>query len=195
MTCIVGVVDKENKCVWLGSDSLGSSWQSEMVILNKKVVKHYLNKSVAFGLAGSYRTINMLTYDDTCFPELDFYKSQGIDEKYLIKTFIPNFQKLIKSGEIDGSDYPYPHMLLAIKDKLFTIQSDFSVIEQACGYDTEGTGGMVALGSLYSTEGLDLTIPKRIELALLAAQEHCPGVRGPFYIINTMNEEEIKIEK
>lgn len=38
MTCIVGFVDKENDCVWMGADSLGSNGYTKSVNTQHKVL-------------------------------------------------------------------------------------------------------------------------------------------------------------
>ena len=75
--------------------------------------------------------------------------------------------------------------LIGVKDRLFSIQSDFQVEESASGYLACGSGEDFALGSLHTTKTLALDSKKRIEYALSAAECHNCFVREPFYILNT----------
>lgn len=49
------------------------------------------------------------------------------------------------------------------------------------------------MGSLYSTKDLDIPIPKKIEMALEAAEQCLCGVQRPFTILNTKDEDIITI--
>ncbi len=60
------------------------------------------------------------------------------------------------------------------------IDSDYQVGKAACGYDAIGCGDYVALGALFATKGMEFSPKRRLELALLASQEHNTDVCAPF---------------
>lgn len=50
MTCIVGVLDKKEDCVYIGADSLGSNWCSQALYKNKKVFKATDNNNILMAI-------------------------------------------------------------------------------------------------------------------------------------------------
>ena len=82
----------------------------------------------------------------------------------------------IENNEDSGGTFLVGH-----KGRLFAIESDFQVGERNMPYASVGCGSNFALGSFYSTEGLE---PKyRLPKGLEAAEMFSAGVRGPFNII------------
>ena len=193
MTCIVGVVDKG--VVWIGADSLGSNGHYGMVEKLPKVFHCLDTPEAIIGFTHSFRMGQLLNFSAGLFDELSVSKGL-IDYQYLVTNFIPNLQDLFyqggfernESGQREGGDF-----LLGYKDRLYRIQSDYSVLESEENYNACGSGQNFALGSLYTTEGSDLTAPERIHLALEAASKFCVSVAPPYYILNTKNQEIIKI--
>lgn len=183
MTCIVALV--ENGVVYMGADSLGSNGHTKTVRKDKKLFKLKDTDSALLGFTSSYRMGQLLMYASGLIDKRD---EPNIDHEYLVTKFIPNIIHLFEnggynrnhSGEKKGWTF-----LLAYKDKLYNIQSDYQVGESSLNYDACGSGEDHALGSLHSTEGLDLTPQERIVKALKAAQEFGVGVQAPFYIMNT----------
>lgn len=195
MTCIIGMVDKENSCVWMGADSLGSNGFTKTVQEPPKVFKNKIFKNVVMGSTSTFRHIDLLKYSEALFEEADFYKNTELGHEYMVTKFVPNIIKLFKEGlpSLDEKERG-GNFLVGAKDKLFEIQNDYSVLQPQRGFCSVGCGEYAAESSLYTTEGMDLTIPERIILALKAAESCCCGVQRPFKIINTMNSEEIIIK-
>lgn len=196
MTCIVGFLDKENDTVWIGGDSLASNGYSKNVCNNLKVFHHYLNKSIIIGSTTTFRHIDLLQYSENLFPELDFYKKKEIDREYMIKTFVPNLINLFQNNVYSSNnEHKGGNFIIGIKNKLFEIQPDYSVLEPTTGYISVGSGEDFALGSLYVTthEHKNWTPERHIEMALKSAEFNSCGVQRPFRIINTKDEKEIII--
>lgn len=192
MTCIVGFVDKENDCVWMGADSLGSNGYTKSVNTQHKVFHHDIFKNVVMGSTTTFRHIDLLKYSENLFPEIDFYKNKEIDHKYMVKTFIPNLATLFRNNVFSEDDKNRgANFLLGAKDKLFEIQNDYSVLVPDHGFAAVGCGEDVAMGSLLTTTRYfpDVNPVDHILFALRAAENYCCGVQGPFVIINTMNDE------
>lgn len=187
MTCIVGLVHEG--ITYIGGDSLGSNTYTKTVRQDKKVFKLKDTDNAVLGFTSSYRMGQLLMYASGLIDKRD---EPNIDHEYLVTKFIPNVINLFenggfsrnRSGEKEGGSF-----LLAYKDSLYSIQSDFQVGQSIKNYDACGSGEEHALGSLYTTESTDLTPQERIFKALEAAQEFGCGVQAPFYIMNTDNNE------
>lgn len=194
MTCIIGIIDKENDCVWIGGDSLGSDGHTKAVESQHKVFRNKEFRNVIMGSTSTFRHIDLLKYSNKLFDEIDTYKNPRLDHEYMVTKFIPNVITLFKDGLISELEINRgASFIVGAKNKLFEIQNDYSVLEPSLGFCSVGCGFAVAMGSMTTTKDMDMTIPKRIELALKSAEECCCGVQRPFVIMNTKDEEIIVI--
>jgi len=192
MTCIVGLIDKG--VTYLGGDSLGSNGYSKVVRKDKKVFKLQGNSGAIIGYTSSFRMGQLLMYADNLI-EREAIMDDDVNHKYLVTKFIPKIIKLFENegfikndkGEKSGGCF-----LLGYKDKLWQIESDFQVGESCDQYDACGCGEEFALGSLKTTEDLEMNSIERIHLALQSASKFSVGVAPPYYIINTENDEVIE---
>ena len=195
MTCIIGMIDKENDCVWIGGDSLGSNGYTKATQSQPKIFKNKIFKNVAMGSTGTFRHIDLLKYSDKLFDEIDMYKNTELNHEYMVTKFIPNVITLFKEGIIDSDEKNRGgNFIIGAGNKLFEIQTDYSVLEPLLGFCSVGSGEDIAMGSMITTKDMGLTVPQRIELALKAAEECSCGVQRPFTIINTKDEEIIVIK-
>lgn len=195
MTCIIGFV--ENGITYLGGDSLGSDGFSKTIVKQPKVFHSKDTKEIIMGYTTSFRMGQLLQNSKGLFDELSIMQNK-VDYEYLITKFIPNIQKLFSDGGFeknkDGTKSS-GEFLLGYKDKLFKVQSDYSILESANNYDACGCGEYYALGSLKTTENLDLSPVEKIHKALQAASAFSAGVAPPFYIINTKDNQIIIFDK
>lgn len=195
MTCIIGMADKENNCVWVGGDSLGSNGHTKAIQLQPKIFRNKVFKSVIMGSTDTFRHIDLLKYSNTLFDEIDMYKETELNHEYMVTKFIPSIITLFKDGIIDMSEVNRgANFIVGAGNKLFEIQSDYSVLEPYLGFCSVGCGEDIAMGSMVTTKDMDMSVPKKIELALKSAEECCCGVQRPFFIINTKDEEIIEIK-
>ena len=195
MTCIVGFLDKNNDCVWIGGDSLGSNYYTKSVQSPSKVFRHDVFKNVIMGSTTTFRHIDLLKYSDAIFDKIDFYENAVLDHKYMVTKFIPKVIDLFKNGII--SEYEKDrggNFIVGAKNRLFEIQCDYAVLEPIDGICAVGSGSDVAMGSLLTTLDMDMTPINKVQLALQAAEKHCCGVQRPFHIINTKDENVITID-
>lgn len=195
MTCIVGI--RQGKTVWLGSDSMGSTGRTGVPYSHPKVFHSQDSKDIVIGYTSSFRMGQLLMYATNLFDELSLSKS-GIDHRYLVTKFIPNLQNLFSAGgyeEVKNGVKDGGFFLLGCKDSLYKVQGDYSIVESIYDYDATGSGEFFALGSLASTEKLDLSPVERIHMALQAASKFEIHVGPPYYIVNTENEEVVMFEK
>ena len=125
MTCIIGFVDKKEKCTWMGCDSLGSNGYTKSVQSQPKAFHHNIFKNIVMGSTSTFRHIDLLKYSENLFPEVDWYKKSEIDHKYMVKTFIPNLITLFQNGIYsEDSKEKGANFILGVNDRLFEIQGD-----------------------------------------------------------------------
>jgi ATP-dependent protease HslVU (ClpYQ) peptidase subunit len=195
MTSIVGYIDRENGITYLGGDSLASNSYYKEVIKQRKVFKSNDSKNMIIGFSGALRDLDLLTYAENLIDKRD---EPNIDHKYMVTKFIPNIIQLFKNNDRNdncrGVSEIESCFLVAYKDKLWTIESNYCVTELVTNYTVIGSGMYYALGSLKTTEGMDLTPIEKIHLALQSASEFAPEVAPPFYIINTENDDVVEFK-
>lgn len=197
MTCIIGYLDKKNDCVWMGCDSLGSNGYTKSVEHQAKAFKNSVFDDVVIGSTSTFRHIDLLKYSKDLFDEIDKYKGTEIDHEYMVTKFIPRVMSLFQNGiKSEAEADRGANFIVGAKNKLFEIQHDYSVLEPELGFCAVGCGEAVAMGSLLTTNKMadNLTVPKRIEMALEAAEQYCCGVQRPFRIINTKDDTVIDIK-
>lgn len=192
-TCIVGIKEDDN--VYIAGDSLGSSGSSGTVYKNKKVFHLQNRKEIIIGYTSSFRMGQLIQYSNTLFNDDDFLIKDRIDEKYLVNTFIPNLQSLLSRGgyqEEEKAAVIGGTFLLGYKNKLYKVQEDYSILESENSYISIGCGEDFALGSLHTTENLNMSIMERLNLALESADKFSLSVSKPYYMVST-NDLETKL--
>jgi ATP-dependent protease HslVU (ClpYQ) peptidase subunit len=178
MTAIVAVV-KEGK-VWIGGDSAGTSGWSLSTVADPKV---FINGEFIFGYTTSFRMGQLLEHSFTP-PEPD--ENQNCT-KFMVKKFIPAVKDCLKDGKFQKTKEEQDvggNFLVGYRGQLYSIESDYQVMKVKQNYNACGCGKDISLGSLFSTETLDLSPERRITIALDAAVEFCAGVRGPYTILH-----------
>jgi len=188
------MLDLQHECAWIGGDSLGSNGFTKQTQAQSKVFRNDVFNNVVMGSTGSFRHIDLLRYSSLLFNGVDFYTGANLDHKYMVTKFIPNLIKLFDENikhmkpEDKGTNF-----IVCAKNKVFEVQTDYSVLEPLEGYTAVGSGEYAALASMYSTKDLDISIPDKIRIALESA-EHCVcSVQRPFYIMSTNPEEKTRI--
>lgn len=179
MTCIVAVIDKENKRVVMGADSAGVSGLDISVRKDPKIFK---NGPFLIGCTGSFRMMQLLNYS---------FKPPKVTpkemHKYMCTDFIDEIRECFRIGgflqKFEEGDDKGGCFLVAYKDNLFQIAIDFQVEELHRGYDAIGCGSDYALGALFGWEVKSAS--PRVKHALKAAEYFSAGVREPFNILST----------
>ena len=178
MTCIVGLITKNDVYIGVDSATSDSNHHSQVVNTKKLIVKN----DMLIGYTTSWRMGNLLEHEFKP-PTI----SQSVDpEQYMVVKFISALRKCFKEAgfsKIENNQEKGGALLVAIKrsNQLFKIQSDFSVVTPE-SYASVGSGANYALASLKTTEDLKLSPTKRLRLALEAAAYFDYGVRPPFQI-------------
>lgn len=180
MTCIVGI--QKNKWVWIGGDSAATSLNGgQKLIQDSKVFKV---NNLVFGVCGLPKVLNHLKFN-VKFPNR---KSTVNSRKYISSTLLPLIKKELIAAdcvENTGGTYSFAGAIMfGYAGVLYTIQSNFQVINNAANYDAIGSGSEIALGSLHSTRG-DNNTKRRILSALEASAANNSTVRPPYSIVKS----------
>jgi ATP-dependent protease HslVU (ClpYQ) peptidase subunit len=174
MSCIVGLVDK--KKVYLGSDGIASTEDGDMHPIY--AIKMFKRGSYILGFAGSIRTGQIIQRGSYKLPKNIWGWPDIIREQITEKGAIVTAEGQV---QIQMSNFIIGH-----KGKLYELLSDFQINEvNEEGYTAIGAGTTVALGSLFTSKGLDFTPEQRIYLALNAAAEFVASC-GPPYTIKVL---------
>ena len=178
MTCIAGLV--EDKIVYIGGDSAATNGWGLTILKEPKVFR---NGDFLIGCSGSARMITLLRH--SLVPP-----KQEEDEDtmlFMATRFIDAVRDCLKNGGLakrvdEQESMGDSYFLVGYKGQLFCVYNDYHISEALCNYDAIGSGDDAALGSLYTTRGMDMAPDKRIEIALYASERHNAGVRSPFHV-------------
>ena len=185
MTCIVGI--EHEGVVYMGGDSAGVEEESLFIqtYVDEKV---FVNGDMIMGFTHSFRMGQLLRYA----LEIPDSPSRKDDMHYLVTDFIDAIRNLYRDkgflqkeneADVGGS------FLVGYNGKLYSVEEDFHVARVHDGMSAIGCGSSYALGSLYESKG-NITSPKdRIKRALETATHFSAGVRPPFHIISSAENE------
>lgn len=194
MTCIIGFTDRKSGASWIGGDSLGSNGYVKSVEMPAKVFRNELFKNVLIGGTTTFRHLDLLKYSEDLFDEIDSLKKTEIDHKFMVTKFIPKVIKLFEDGVVGEEKKDRGgNFIVVTPHRVFEVSNDYSVLEPESGMCAVGSGNEVAMGSLLTTQNMDIAPPDRIILALEAAEQYCCGVQRPFRILCTDGREEIVV--
>ncbi len=177
MTCIVGLID--NGTVYMGGDSAASNSNLLLTVTNPKVFK---NGPFLIGYTTSFRMGQLLQYK--FIPPAK--KENQTDISYMVTDFIDAIKKCFINNDFgkkeDNLSILGGSFLVGYNGKLYIIEDDFCVLLQKNNFSSVGAGYLTALGSLYSTEGMNPL--DRIKIALNASNAFVPSVSPPYMIIS-----------
>lgn len=180
MTCIAALLDKGN--VYIGGDSAGVAGLSISIRADEKV---FQRGPFIFGFTSSFRMGQILRYKFD--PPLQTVSQD--DMTYMVTDFIDAVRRTFANNGFGDKDATVGGtFLVGYKGKLYTIESDFQVGIPSINFDAVGCGADLALGSLYTTQGSELTPEERIVFALEAASQFSAGVAPPFLLIKQESE-------
>lgn len=177
MTCIVGMV--VNKRVYMSGDHIATNLWAETHYNKQKV---FFKDEFLIGICGSFRFGQLLEY--TWVPPKRTRKDKT-DLDYVINKVVPSWMELYKkhgflkteTGE-DNGRVAGGTLLLGYNSHLYTVQDDFSVIEDSRGYDAVGCGEEVAKGALYVLhDNMDMSPEEKLRKALEASEQLCAPVK------------------
>lgn len=177
MTAIVGLEHRGK--VYVGGDSA----QTVNGILNIKVGgKVFRSGEFVIGCAGKARLNDLVRYGFKPPP------IKGDLDAYMASKFAAALRKAIEAaGALEDNEGGWQEspgrLLVGARGRLYEIDSCFAACREAVGYNAIGSGCEVALGAMYTTEGVKPE--ERIRAALMAAERWTTDVRGPFTVLST----------
>lgn len=186
MTCIVALIDAGK--VYLGSDAAASDEKTGL-IFQRTDPKVFKVGQFGIGFTDSFRMGQILQYNWTPPVYKPTAGNKNLD-KFMRTRFVESVKEAFKEQGFgnfnntaeDGDSGGIFLIVVAGTGRIFTMDEDFHIGEADVQYMAEGSGGMVALGSLHSTSTIK-TPRKRVRMALEAAAKFIMSVRGPFTII------------
>lgn len=190
MTAIAGLVHQGR--VYIGGDSAASGGTTLMIRKDPKVFTHqqdhyYLPDQPdrwVFGYTTSYRMGQILQHAFTPPVIRDYENLHG----FMCTTFVDAMRDTFKDAgwaRVDSGVEETGQFLVGVAGRLFVIDEDYQVGETATGYAAVGCGDDLVLGSLHTTQHMDMTPRDRLDAALSAASYHSTGVEPPFVYATT----------
>jgi 20S proteasome alpha/beta subunit len=167
MTCVVGITNGTR--VYIGADRSASD---EITIVSMCRPKVHIKNNFVFGYAGSLGTGQLM--------EMINFKNDYDDVyTYIRLDIVEQMKKAIESFGSTSEEHGVS-FLIGREGRLFEFSTeDWSVIEVE--ETAVGSGGPIALGSLYTSKHFD-NIEYRIDRALNAAITYAPTCSGPIDI-------------
>jgi ATP-dependent protease HslVU (ClpYQ) peptidase subunit len=176
VTCIVGLAEQGK--VWIGGDSAGIDGWNLQVRADPKVIR---NGDFIFGFTSSFRMGQLLAHKfipPRRHPGKDVFA-------FMVSDFIDAVRECFKTAGYarkDSEQETAGTFLVGYQGRLFTVDSDYQVAEDAIGFSACGCGAQVALGAMYASQSASLDAKDRVTNALKASERFCAGVRGPFVV-------------
>lgn len=184
MTCIVGMIDHDNSCVYMGGDSAESGGCN---IFRRADSKVFRRGNFLIGGTTSFRMLQLLHYK----LEIPTIGNKDMME-YMCTDFIDAVRSCFESngfvpkgdeGNLGGQ------FLVAHKTRLFRVDEDFQVSETIDDYASVGSGQEFALGAMHIMRNMeDIPVESKVFKALEAAAHLGLGVCEPFSIMCTLNK-------
>lgn len=179
MTCIVGI--KTPHGILLAADSAGADSVTWAVRRDAKLFTVQtldMRDTFLIGYTTSFRMGQILRYSFQ--PP---FRSSTVDAfQYLATDWVDavrdcfkgkGFTRKESEGEEAGGEF-----LVGFAGRLFTVESDYQIAENADNYAAVGSGRQVAYGALHATTQI-ADAKERAEIAIRAAAHHTPFVREP----------------
>jgi hypothetical protein len=192
MTCIVGIVDESADCVWMASDS--GSWNTadettDLVPYTKLFGTGNEAVPIVVGFTGNLRMCQVLQH--AVLPHItEVPWHDSVIERWVVLTFRSLVHDAFVEHDVlkDGEPFHMEHsgFMLAIGKRLFSVSEKFEVVAALRGYEAMGSGRLLALGSVFTSNITEPPSPQmKLYRALSAAKEHLPEIKEPFLALNT----------
>lgn len=195
MTCIVGVVDREQRKMWIGGDSAGVDGGFG---LNRVAQPKVFRKGpMLMGYTSSFRMGQLLQYKLE-LPKWDVTVDHEPNDAYewMVTKFIEAARRCLKNGGYANvkENVDRGGTFICLLDcKVFVVHSDFQAMQVVEDYAAVGSGEDLALGSLHTTDALNMGSVPRIHRALEAATAFSAGVHPPYTVLG-LSEDEVRTE-
>jgi 20S proteasome alpha/beta subunit len=151
MTCVVGV--RGRRGVLLAGDTQISTDTTKRLIKQPKTFQ--LSDLLAIAYCGSGRLGQILTFH---LEELDDPPLGRDEERWVVRDFIPFLRDVTEQAGHLHIHHNVEHLgdsafLLAVRGRLFSIDSDLGVNEELLAYSSLGSGEDVAIGAMRALAG------------------------------------------
>lgn len=136
-TAIAALIDKKNKITYIAADSQGSDSSIKGMYKNTKV---FTNGIITFAGTGSYMDIQVLKYDLSPRRMIETETVEDYVYKYLVKEIkkvLKDNQRIVSDSNIESLESVF---IIAVKDRIFILQSDLSILEPKDPYLADGSG-------------------------------------------------------
>ena len=175
MTCIAGLVDGES--VYVGSDS-ESTWGYVRHDCGSKVIRCGDALLAWTGLSA----VAVALRHRLAVPDVP----EGGPEKWLLVTLPDTIRKVLRDSELwdngKGRVREGGALIVGWRGHLVSCDSYLAAYPATRGYIAHGSGGEVAMGSLYTTEEYEVEAEERLRLAIMASTAWSVGVGGDPHI-------------
>lgn len=199
MTCVVGI-RKRTGGVLLAGDAMWSSAYTQRHDTGTKVF--LIDDTVGIAYCGSGRFGQIL----------QFWLRESIDpppldrdlRRWLIRTFIEDLRSetqarghlhILEENQVES--FGQSAFLIAVRDRLLSVEEDFSVNENILPFEALGSGGETAMGALHAEwerlgspegymPGTDAALLAMAERAIRAAEQTTNYVGGPITTVSTV---------
>jgi ATP-dependent protease HslVU (ClpYQ) peptidase subunit len=176
MTCIAVVRDLQNNKIWMAGDRGVSD---DSIINVGSSPKIWKKEGYLFGYAGSMDgdRIKHLFVP----PQFD---GRGNIDKFMYSKFLKALRKFYEEWWVDVTPTSDFGMIICVRGKIYEHNAgDMSLTQYEQDYLVMGSGGDLAMGSLYSTQK-QKDGRKRAVQAVSAAIAHSPSCKGPIDILS-----------
>lgn len=181
MTLVVAWLEEELKSIVMGADSLGVTPGFHCKIRQDAKVFHV--DDAIIGGTTSFRMLQILRYHLHLPPH-----PEGMDtHEYMVRYFVEECRRLFKEhgySTVNNNTESAGEFLVGYQARIFHIESDFQVAEEAQCYAACGCGFAYALGALEATINDRIEPFTRVEEALRIGEKFSSGVSGPFTILS-----------
>ncbi len=174
MTCIVGIEMNGKACI--GGDSAGIADYEKTIRADEKVFR--LGEMV-MGFTSSFRMGQLLRFK-LILPEQSSKKN---DYQFMCTDFIDSVINCLESNgysKISENKKTGGTFIVAYKNKIYVVESDFQVGIPSNGIASVGCGAPYAKGALTALYEYFDDPEKLARRALEISAEHSAGVNGPF---------------
>lgn len=167
--------DRQSTCGDLKEKKIESKFFKKTVQIVDEYNKPVSETEIYIGVTGYSFIGSFIRYN---FKMPDMNESIMDPLEYLNPAMFKLSKKLNEYNLVDKNNEQIDsesRLLLVFDRRVFEVQSNFSTIEEdlsSVNYVTAGSGDEIALGSLYTSEGLDWSPKKRIKKAIRACDKH-----------------------
>lgn len=190
MTVCIGVIDKQNKCCYVGADQGLSFDNYHSRTVTPKVFHPCDREDIIIACAGSVRLANLLYTDGSLFDGIPEGATAGGETiKDLIKTVIHKIEKHLSGIKQEDSDFD---LIIAIQNRLYRVQGDLAVYESDSGLEIIGCGRDTAYGSMRTAEAYDpgINYLSKIRSSISICSEYNYGITASSIVLCTKKEKE-----